>query len=387
MIPISYNVRSLATRKWTTFFTALGIGLVVAVLAVALMLSEGIKRTLVKGGRDDNAVIMRMGSDAELSSGIQLAQLQNVLARPQVARVSNEPMAVGEIVVVLTVDKVGGSGVGNLQVRGVPQNVMQFRPEVKIVEGRAPKPGTDEVMIGRAIRGRFVGVDLNRVVELKKNRPMNIVGVFTAGGASYESEVWADVDTLRQAFGREGVVSSMRVRLTSTQAFDDFRREVERDKALGLQVMREPVFFEKMGEGTAFFLGFMGTVISVFCALGAMIGAMITMYSAVANRAREIGILRALGFSRGAILLSFVLESVVLAIIGGVIGVGLSMFATFVELSMTNFATWSELVFRLPATPGIIISSLITATVVGLLGGLLPAIRATRVSPLEAMRA
>jgi putative ABC transport system permease protein len=230
-------------------------------------------------------------------------------------------------------------------------------------------------------------VDLGQGFDLRKNRPVTVVGVFTDNGSSHESEVWVDRDTLRSAFGREGGVSSVRVRLESPSKLDGFRVAVEQDKRLGLQVMRETTYYEKQSEDLSLFIRIMGTMIAVFFSIGAMIGAAITMYAAIANRQREIGTLRALGFSRLSILASFLAESMLLALVGGAIGMIASLGMGFVKFSMVNFASWSEIVFTFDPTPEILGTTLIFALVMGLFGGFFPAIRAARVSPVVAMRA
>ncbi|HEX8796071.1 MAG TPA: ABC transporter permease [Polyangiaceae bacterium] len=387
MIPIRYNVRSLAVRKATTVATAAGIALVVFVLASSLMLSAGIKKTLGSSGKADNAIVLRMGSDAELGSVVEESSVPLILAAPGVKKDERgQPLGVAEIVVVGAMDKIGTKGVTNVSIRGVPEDVMKFRPEVHIVAGRPPRPGTDEALVGSRIRGRIKGVDLNESFDIKKGRPVQVVGVFEAGGSSYESEIWVDREILRQAYGREGVESSVRVQLESPSKFDAFRAGVENDKRLGLQALRETAFYEKQSEGASIFVGALGTVVSVFFAIGAMIGAMITMYAAVANRQREIGTLRALGFSRTSILTSFLFEAVVLAIIGGAVGAAASTAMGLVRFSMVNFASWSEIVFSFDPTPQVIGTALAFACGMGLIGGFFPAIRAARTSPLKAIR-
>ncbi|MGZ3422756.1 MAG: ABC transporter permease [Polyangiales bacterium] len=380
MIPVKYNVRSLTVRKATSVATALGIALVVFVLSSSLMLSAGIKKTLATGGRDDTAIVLRKGSDNELSSTIETSTVSLILAGP------GAQFGAGEIIVVAAMEKIGAIGVTNVQLRGVSEASQKLRPEIKVVEGRAPQPGKDEVMVGRRLRGRFKGLELGQTFELRKNRPATVVGIFEAGGSSLESEVWVDLDTLRTAYARLGIVSSVRVKLSSAGAFDAFKATMESDKQYGFLAMRETEYLEKQSEGTATFIGVLGTLISVFFSIGAMIGAMITMYAAVANRQREIGTLRALGFSRRSILASFLLESVTLALVGGVVGAGASMMMGFVKFSMMNFASWSEIVFSFEPTPRVIVSALVFAGAMGLFGGFFPAIRAARVSPIKAIR-
>lgn len=388
MIPISYNVRSLAVRRTTTVATALGIALVVFVLASSLMLGSGIEKTMGRSGRPDHAFVLRKGSDAELSSSIENRLVSLIMAAPGVAKDgSGAPLGSGEVTVVITLDKVGTDNqVSNVQVRGVTEASFALRPEIRVVEGRPARPGTDEVIVGRAIRGRFKGVELQGSFDLKKNRPMTVVGVFESGGSSFESEVWADIDTVRTSFGREGLVSSVTVKLESKLKYDAFAAAVGTDKQLGLEAMRESVYYEKQSEDTQKFVTYLGVVIAVLFSAGAMIGAMITMYAAVSQRRREVGTLRALGFSRASILISFVIEAVLLALAGGLFGVLAAMAMSFVKFSMMNFATFSEVVFSFDPTFEILGTSLLFGGVMGLVGGLLPAIRAARTSPIEAMR-
>lgn len=388
MIPLSYNLRSMAQRKATTGTTIFGIALVVFLFASSCMLNAGIGQALGGIGEVDNVLVLRKGSDAEMSSGIEEPQVGMILAREEVLRTGTSTttgLGVGEVVVVVTLDKKGTDGIGNVMIRGVPSHVTQLRPEVKIVAGRPAKPGTNEVIVGKGIRGRFAGVELGKTFELRKNRPVEVVGIFEAAGTAYESEVWGDLDTIRGSFGREGVVSSVRAKLSSPTKFDAFKAGVESDKSLGLEVMRERDYYEKQADGMSM-LGIIGVIMAILCSLGAMIGAAITMNAAVANRVREIGTLRALGFSRFAILFSFLLEALILAGLGCGVGIVGALLMQFAEFGTMNFATWSEIVIQFKPTLAILIQSTIFALFVGLIGGLIPAIRAAFVSPLEAMR-
>jgi len=387
MIPVKYNYRNLVVRKTTTIAAAFGLALVVFVFAAAQMLGNGIKRTLGRSASAENAIILRRGSSAEMESGIEENQVNLVLAQAAQVGASKKPPGVGEVLVVILMDKLGTTGVSNVTVRGVPEDVFEFRTSAKIVEGRAAKPGSDEVVVGSGIRGRFKGLELGQSFDIKKNRPVKVVGVFADDGSSFESEVWADIHTARTAFGREGYVSSVRVRLDAASKFDAFKALVEQNRQLGLSVQREADYYEKQSEATSIFLTIMGTMIAVLFSIGAMIGATITMNAQVANRQREIGTLRALGFSRRSILTSFLLESIVLATIGGLVGAAASLGLSFVKITMLNAGTWSEIAFTFEPTPAIIIRSMVLAGFMGVVGGFLPAIRAARVSPIEAMRA
>lgn len=387
MVPIRYNIRSLLVRKVTTLATAFGIALVVFVLAGSMMLGEGIDRALASSGRKDTAIILRKGSDAELSSTLNGEQLNILRGNSAVATTASEGGVIGEVVLIITQELADGSGtISNVLVRGMPAGGMKFRPEAAIISGRAPNPGTNEVVVGRGIAGRFKGISTGQSFDVRRNRPLNVVGVFSTGGTSYESEVWGDLDAIRAAVGRQATVSSARVRLTSVGAFETYRAAIEADKRLNLKVMREDEYFKKASEQTSGFLTTLGYVIAVLFSLAAMIGAAITMNGAVANRTKEIGTLRALGFSKLSILASFLFEAVFLGIIGGAVGVVLVQLLALVSFPVMNFQTFSEIVISFRATAAIVGASLVFSMVMGLVGGLLPAIRAARVSPVEAMR-
>jgi putative ABC transport system permease protein len=276
--------------------------------------------------------------------------------------------------------------VANVLVRGVPDNQAKVRAETRIVAGRPAKPGTNEVIMGTRLVGRFTGIALGSTFDLNKNRPVNVLGVFESNGSSFESELWVDLDFMRAAFGRPAAVSSVTVELDSPAAYDGFAAAMEHDKQLGLKVMREDMYYEKQSEGTSDFIRVLGSIIVFFFSLGAMIGAMITMYAAVANRSREIGTLRALGFSSFQVLVSFLLEAFFLALLGGFVGAVASLAMMAVHFSMMNFTTWSEVTFSFEPTPPIITGALLMGGLMGIIGGFLPAVRAARTSPLVAMR-
>jgi putative ABC transport system permease protein len=388
MIPLRYNVRSLLVRRATTIATVVGIGLVVAVLAASMMLTEGIHRTMSSSGTPGHAIVLRKGSDVEMTSSSELPSIGMVLAAPGVKKDSTgKPIGAGEIVTVIALNKLDAEpgSVSNVGVRGVADNVMTMRPEVRIISGRPARPGSDEAIIGARIAGRFEGLSLGKSFELKKNRPLTVVGVFEANGSSFESEAWADVETVRTSFGRDGV-TSITVALDSPAAFYGFETAVQQDQRLGLEAMTEQGYYEKQSADTAGFISIVGWIISVFFMLAAMIGAFITMNTAVAHRQREVGTMRALGFSRLSVLTSFILEGLVLAGAGAVLGLLVAFCATFGKFSMMNFATWSEIVFSFNMTPKIVLTSVIVGGVTGLIGGIIPAARAARLKPIDALR-
>ena len=388
MIPISYNLRNLAVRKTTSAAAGLGLALVVFVVAAVLMLNNGLKKTLGRSADPHSAIVLRKGSDAELMSNIEEPNVGLVLATPGVSRSpEGAPDGLAELLVVILLDKLGTDGLSNVQVRGVPDSVLKFRKDTRIVAGRPANPGTDEVIIGRAIRARFKGMDLGQSFELKKNRPVSVVGIFEDGGSSFESEVWADLNNIRTTFGREGLVSSVRVRLDGSSKFDGFKASIEQNRQLGLEALREDDYYDKQSSGLSQFITALGTIIAFFFGVGAIIGAMITMYASVAHRQREIGTLRALGFSRRSIIGSFLLESMLLAFIGGAVGALASLALGFVKFSMMNWQSFAEIVIAFEPNGESLGVAIIVAGVMGLVGGLLPAIRAARMSPVEAMRA
>jgi putative ABC transport system permease protein len=387
-IPLAYNLRSLAVRRVTTIVTMAGVAMVVFVFSTVNMLNAGIENTLAASGSPDVAMVLSKGSDAELSSNVDLEHIGIITSQRQVARRSDDaPDAVSEIVGVLAIERVGDqANISNVAIRGTTEDVWQFRPTARVIEGREPRPGSDEVVVGKAIRGRFVGVDLGQSFEVRRNRSVQVVGVFEDAGSSFESEVWGDHETVRSAFGREGLVSSVRVRLNSEGSQRAFKRALETNRQLNVDVMSETEYYETQSEGMSIFLGVLGYLIAFLFSIAAMIGAMITMYAAVANRTREIGVLRALGFSRLSILTSFLLESVILALAGGIVGMLASLALGLVELPLVNFATFSEMIFRFEPTVGLLLGATIFGAAMGLLGGFFPALRASRVKVLDALR-
>ena len=386
MVPLRYNVRSLMVRKVTTLATAIGIALVVFVFAGAGMLKEGVNAAMVSSARSDTVIVLRKGSDAELASSLTNDQINLLRGHSAVATGAPGGGVIPEVVLVMTPEVADGSGISNVAVRGMSADGYKFRPEFKITQGRAPTPGTNEVVVGKGINGRFKNISVGKTFEMRRNRPLVVVGEFEAGGSSYEAEVWGDLDAISAAAGRKSAASSARVRLTNPSAFDGYRAAIEADKRMNLKVMREDEYYEKQAGQTRDFLGFIGKLFAALFSFAAMIGAAITMNGAVAHRTKEIGTLRALGFSKLAILFSFLFEAILLSLIGAVLGLVLVQLLSLFTFRTMNFQTFSEIVIHFKTSPAVIGGALFFSVLMGLIGGLVPAIRAALVSPIEAMR-
>jgi len=385
-LPLSYIARNLLTRKLTTALTAGGMALVVFVFATVLMLEEGLRKTLVQTGTWDNAVIIRRSSGTEVQSVIDRNQAAVIVTAPEVAYgADGEPMASKEIVVLINLEKRGSAKPANVVIRGVGAKGLALRPQVKLVDGRMFRPGSSEIVAGRAIAERFSRAGLGEALRFA-GREWTVVGLFDAGGSGFDSEIWGDGDQMMQAF-RRNVYSDVIVKLVSTDRFPAFRDGVESDPRLTVEAKRETVFYAEQSELLANFIRILGLTLSVIFSFGAVIGAMITMYAAVANRTAEIGTLRALGFRRRSILAAFLLESLFLSLLGGAIGLVLASFMQFVSVSTMNWQSFSEIAFRFSLTPRIALQSLAFAAIMGLLGGVLPAARAARLKIVDALRA
>ncbi len=387
-IPLAYTSRSLWARRATTVATTVGIALVVFVLAASQMLSNGMRRTLLRAGSDNRAIVMQSDAYAEVGSRTRQSALSLVAAAPGVGKDSSgAPLATAESLVQILVPRLDDpERISSVQIRGVSENVYAVRPEVKIITGRAAHPGRDEAIIGQAIEGSYEGMSLGGHFTLKKGRDIQIVGIFSAAGSAYESEVWTSLDVVRTSLGWEGFLSSVTVVLDSPSAFDGFASVLEADKSQGLGVARERVYYEKVSEGLAASIAVLGNLVTLIFACGAMLGAAITMNAAIAQRRREIGVLRALGFSAPDVLLAFLLESAALALAGAVLGVGLASLLSLTDFSVTNYGTGNEIAFPFEPSLRSLLGSVIAGAGVGILGGFFPAIEAARTNPAAAMR-
>ncbi len=385
-IPITYNLRNLIARKLTTILTVLGIGLVVFVFAAVLMLAEGFRKTLVSTGDSDNVIFLRRGSTAELTSGIPRSQTNILKALPQAAQTdAGKPLIAGEVVVVNNLPRRADDQPSNVIVRGVSPQSLTLRQQVTLIEGRMWQPGTSEIITGKGVAEKFKGCGLGESVEMGM-REWTVVGVFDAGGTSFDSEIWGDVEQFMDAF-RRPVFSSLTMKMAEGQQFDELQQQIASDPRLTVEVKREVQFYEEQSQSLGLFIRILGLTVTIIFSFGAMTGAVITMYSAVANRAREIGTLRALGFKRRNILTSFLAECVLISIIGGALGLFFASFLQFVDVSTTNWATFSEVVFGFRLSPSIVINAMIFSVIMGLIGGFAPAVRAARLPVVDALRA
>ncbi|HUK56358.1 MAG TPA: ABC transporter permease [Nitrospiria bacterium] len=385
-IPLAYSLRNLWARRLTTVLTAAGIAMVIFVFAAVLMLAYGLEKTLVATGADDNAIVIRRGSQSEMMSLIDRAAANIIRSQPEIATdPRGKPLAASEAVVLIGRPKRGTGQEAHVQTRGIAPESFAMRPQVKLVAGRLFRPGLSEVIVGAAAERRFEGMGLGRTIRFAM-RDWTVVGLFEAEGSGFESEIWLDSEQLLQAF-RRPVFSSVTVRLSDPSGFDALKQRLEGDPRFNLEVKREKAFYADQSAMMTGFIRVLGLFVTVIFSIGAMIGAMITMYAAVANRTTEIGTLRALGFPRGSILLAFLVESLFLSLIGGGAGLVLASLLQNMTVSTTNFATFSELAFRFALSPAIALESIAFALVVGFLGGFLPAVRAARQNILQSLRA
>ncbi|MFM0135428.1 ABC transporter permease [Caballeronia grimmiae] len=385
-IPVSYVARNLWARRLTTMLTASGLALVVFVFATVLMLDAGLKKTLVSTGERDNVVVIRKGAETEIQSSIDRAQANVLEMHPSVALNGNgEPLASKETVVLISLTKLGTNTPANVVIRGVSAMGVELRPQVKLTAGRMFKHGSSEIIVGSSIAKGFGGTRIGEHLRFAQ-RDWTVVGNFDAGGSGFDSEIWGDADQLMQSF-RRTTFSSMIVRLTRSDAFDRFKSDIDVDPRLADEAKREQVFYGDQSKALSTFINILGVTLSVIFSIAAMIGAMITMYASVANRVAEIGTLRALGFKRIDVLFAFLLEALLLGLVGGMAGLGCAALMQFASFSTTNFQTFADLSFRFILTPSVVARTVVFSLVMGFVGGFLPALRASRLSIVDALRA
>ncbi|QEL65854.1 putative ABC transporter protein [Oryzomicrobium terrae] len=385
-LPLAYSLRNLWARRLTTALTAGGMALVVFVFAAVLMLDEGLRTTLVATGSDDNVVVIRRSSETEVQSGVERVQAAIVESLPEVALGDGGAiLASKESVVLISLYKRGTTKPANVIIRGAGPQGLQLRPQVRLVAGRMFRPGSNEIIAGRAIAERFERAGLGERLRFGGQEWL-VVGVFDAGRTGFDSEIWGDADTLMQSF-RRTAYSSMVFKLADPTRFAAVKTAIEADPRLTLEAKRETRFYADQSETLSKFISILGVTLSLIFSVGAVIGAMITMYAAVASRVGEIGTLRALGFRRSSILFAFLGESLLLALVGGVAGLVLASFMQLVTISTMNWQSFAELAFSFTLTPAIVAKSLGFALFMGFVGGFLPAFRAARLNIVDALRA
>lgn len=385
-IPFKYTIKNFTSRKLTTFITIFGVALVVFVFTAVLMMAYGIQKTLIATGQPDNVIITRKAATGEITSIVDGETQDVIKTLPHIAvDKSGNQIISAEPVVVINLEKFSG-GMSNVTVRGVSNVVLELRPQVKIIEGQMFKFGLRELIVGSGVTTKFKGAAIGDEVRFAGD-DWKIVGIFDSEGSGFDSELWGDSQQLLNAFNRGNNVSSITLKLDNVSNFDNFKKQFEFDKRLQqFEPKIEQKYFEEQSEFMAAFIKIIGIVITVIFSFGAMIGAAITMYAAVANRTVEVGTLRSLGFKRRSILFVFLIESLVIAITGGVIGIFLASFLQFFNISTLNFQSFSELAFNFSLSPAIIITSLLFAIIMGIVGGFFPSVRAARLKIVDALR-
>ncbi len=384
-LSFSYVVRNLIVRKLTTILTASGMALVVFVFAAVLMTSAGLRQTLSGTGSYDNVMIIRQGSQTEVQSTISREQANILASLPGLSSdAGGNPILSPEVLVLVNMPRKDGGGLANIVVRGTSANGLHMRPQIHIQSGRQFRPGSSEIIIGKGLTRGKLGLQLGDTMTFGL-REWRIVGVFDAGASGFDSEVWGDGEQMMQAFRRQSF-SSVVVNLRDRSSFDVFAEAVKQQPRLNVDIRRESLFYADQSEKMTNFIDILGNTITIIFSVGAVIGAMITMYSSVANRTREIGTLRALGFQRANIVSAFLQEAMLLGFIAGVLGLIGASFMQLVEISTTNIQTFSEVVFKLILTPAIVVQVMLFSIFMGVLGGVLPAVRASRLEIVDALR-
>jgi putative ABC transport system permease protein len=349
------------------------------------MLDAGLKRTLITTGEYDNLVVIRKGAETEIQSGISRDQAGIIETHPAVAiGAAGARMASKETVVLISLLRRGDEKPSNVIIRGTSNMGFTLRPQVRLAAGRTFTPGTSEIVVGRSIAARFDNTAIGDRLYFAQ-REWTVVGTFDGGGSGFDSEIWGDAEQLMQSF-RRAAYSSIVARLADSALFERFKADIDSDPRLAQEMKREQVFYSDQSRALSTFINVLGLTLSAIFSIGAMIGAMITMYASVASRVGEIGTLRALGFKRRAVLAAFLLEAVLLGLVGGVAGLLLASLMQFASFSTTNFQTFADLSFRFILTPGIAMKTLIFAVAMAVAGGFLPAVRAARLNIVEALR-
>lgn len=385
-IPLVYNVQSLRARWRSTVVAVLGIAGTVGVFVAMLSLARGFEATLIASGSPRNAMVRRAGATSEMDSGITLEQVRVIEDAPGVERTSAGPLVSPEVVVVAAFPLKGRDTEGNAQVRGVSPKALAVRPTVKLVAGRLFEPGLTELVVGRNVAGSYVGLDLGNSIRFGGGT-WTVVGVFDAGGTAFDSEIWCDANVLKQVYQRpQNLFQSVTARLTSPGALTAFKDALTVDPRVTVQIDREVAYYAKQSQQLTTLITVLGAIVAVVMGIGAVFGALNTMYSAVAERAREIATIRVLGFSSTSVVLSFVAEAACIAVVGGVLGCVVVLPLNGLTTGTMNWQTFSHLAFAFRVTPLLLVWGLLFALLMGLIGGVPPAIRAARAQIAMALR-
>src|ERR1700732_986949 len=385
-IPIVYNLRSVKARWTSAIVAVLGIAGTVGVFVAMLSLARGFKATLVSSGSYDNAMVMRAGATSEMTGGVGVDAVKILQDAPGIARSSDGPLLTPEVVLVAPIPLISTGTDANVQIRGVSKNVLQIRNKVKIVEGRMFQPGLNEVVVGKNANKSYTVLTLGNTISLGNVR-WSIVGVFDAGGSAFDSEVWADAHLLGPAYNRpDTFFQSVTVHLVSPDSLQQFKDAVTSDPRLNVDVTREIDYYSKQSTRLTTLITVLGGLIAAIMAIGAVFGALNTMYSAVAERGREIATMRALGFGAAAVVISFSIEALLISFIGGAIACLAVLPLNGLTTSTMNFQTFSNLAFAFMITPELLVKGILFALTTGLIGGLRPAVRAARLPVATALR-
>jgi putative ABC transport system permease protein len=386
LILARYSYRNLWVRRLTTLLTAAGMGLVVFVFAAVLMLAMGLEKTLVSTGSRDNVIFIRRSSETEVQSMLDRHEAAILESQPEIdASPDGQRFATREVVVLISLSRRSDGNAANITVRGAdPQNSFALRPQLKIFAGRQFQSGAAEIVIGKSIARRFAIGGLGETLTFGM-RTWTIVGLMDSGGNGFESEIWGDVNLVMNSF-RRPVYSSVIGRLADLSIFGSLRERVMKDPRLTVEVWRENEYYAAQSRIMARFIRILGLTLTVIFGLGAVIGSMVTMYAAVSNRIAEIGTLRALGFKRRTILSAFLMESLFLGLMGGLLGLFAASFMDQLTISTMNWQTFSDLSFRFTLTRSIVLEALAFSVVMGLAGGILPALRAAHMNIVTSLR-
>jgi putative ABC transport system permease protein len=383
-LPVKYNIRNLFVRKISTGMTILSIALVVAVFLTIMSLASGMTKTFTSSGESRNVLAIRKSAQVEGNSTVTRAEHQIVRYLPGIATgLNGQPLISAEMITLLNLPRRTQEGSSNVMIRGVEPQGFELRPQLRISQGRMFRPGFREMIVSRNIAGRFKDTDVGKQMKFGKGM-WTIVGHFEAGGTAFDSEMWADVNELAREFGREGF-SSLLMRSRDAQSRNEIIQQINSDRRLHLEALSESEYYEKQ-TFAAVGLQILATFMTIFMGIGACFAAMITMYTAVSNRTREIGAMRALGFSRGSILSSFLIEAILLALIGGGVGCLLALPVNGMSTGTSNFNTFSEITFNFRITFPLVAIALALSGFLGVLGGFWPARRAARQNIVEALR-